>query len=132
MLRMGDEKKKADLFIEANLLSVDDANVIIQTIEGERSKQRMSNDIDDPDQADAAKARGRLSEQLTMEEMEALLNERVEKMKQTHDGSVSDQYRVYEYIVGELAKGTTYLRVMIQVSAGTGTMSCPMEGYYNQ
>ena len=125
-------KKKADLFIEEDRLTIDEADVIIQTIEGERSKQRRSNDIDDPDQADAAKARGRLFEQLTMKEMEGLLNERVEKMKQTDDGSVSDQYRVYEYIVGELAKGTTYLRVMIQASAWTGTMGYPMEGYYNQ
>ena len=64
-------KKKADLFIEEDRLTIDEADVIIQTIEGERSTQRMSNDIDDPGQADAAKARGRLSEQLTMKEMEA-------------------------------------------------------------
>ena len=92
----------------------------------------MSNDVDGNDQTDATQARGRLSEQLTFKELETVLNERVEQMKQTDDGSLSDQYRVYEYIVSELAKGTTYLRVMVQASAGTGIMWYPMEGSYKQ
>ena len=45
-------------------------------------------------QQDAAKARVRLSEHLTAKEMDGLLKDRVDKMKQTDDGSVSDQYQV--------------------------------------
>ena len=51
--------------------------------------------------------------------METLLQERDELMKSS-DGGESDQYRVYQYIIGELEKGTRFLRVMVQASAGTG------------
>jgi len=113
-------KTKADKFVEEGLISLAEADLSIQTIEGERNKQRMSNDVFGEDQQDAATARGRLSEQLTAKEMEELLQDRVEKMKQTDDGSISDQYRVYEYIISEFEKGTKFLRVITQASAGTG------------
>jgi hypothetical protein len=112
-------KTKADMFIAEGLLTIDEADLIIQTIEAERSKQRMSNDVGGEDQPDS-KARGRLSERLTQKEMNNLLTERIEMMKKTDDGSVSDQYRVYQYITGELEKGTKFLRIMVQASAGTG------------
>jgi hypothetical protein len=107
------------MFIAEGLLTIDEADLIIQTIEAERSKQRMSNDVGGEDQPDS-KARGRLSERLTQKEMNNLLTERIEMMKKTDDGSVSDQYRVYQYITGELEKGTKFLRIMVQASAGTG------------
>ena len=59
------------------------------------------------------------------------MNDRVEEMKQTDDGSTSDQYRVYEYIVSELEKGTTkFLRVMTQASARSGK-SCLLTTVYS-
>jgi hypothetical protein len=111
-------KTKADKFIEEGLLTLNQAELSIQTIEAERSKQRMANDVGG-DQEDV-KQRGRLSEQLTPKEMDDLLKERVEMMKKCDDDGISDQFRVYEYIIGELEKGTKFLRVMVQASAGTG------------
>ena len=113
------EFRLRDKYIEEDLLTYDEASLSIKTIEAERSKQRMSNDVGEDDQGDS-KSRGKLSEHLTCKEMENILHERVEMMKQTDDGSLSDQYRVYQYIVDELEKGTTFLRVMVQASAGTG------------
>ena len=110
-------KTKADKFIDEGLLTIDQAELSIKTIEQERSKQRMTNEFgeDTEDQ----KARGRLSEKLTIKEMEVLLEERIEMMN-TSDVGMSDQYRVFEYITQEIEKGTKFLRVMVQASAGTG------------
>jgi len=110
-------KTKADKFIGEGLLTIDQAQLSIQTIEQERSKQRMTNEFgeDTEDQ----KSRGRLSEKLTIKEMEDLLHERIEMMKEC-DVGVSDQYRVFQYITNEIEKGTQFLRVMVQASAGTG------------
>jgi len=110
-------KTKADKFIEEGLLTVNQAKLSIQTIEAERSKQRMANDVGEDQDTPATS--GRLSEQLTPKEMDELLKERVEMMEKCDDG-VSDQFRVYVYIIGELEKGTKFLRVMVQASAGTG------------
>ncbi len=106
-------KIKADKYIEEGLLKFHEAELSIKTIEAERSKQRMSNDACE-DQQDDARTRGRLSSQLTINEMEELLKDRLEKMKQTEDDSVSDQYRVYKYITDELENSTKFLRIMIQ------------------
>jgi len=110
-------KAKADKFVEERLLSFDQADLIMQTIEAERSKQRMTNDVGE-DQEEV-KHRGRISEQLTAKELDDLLQERIEMMK-TSDACISDQYRVFQYITNEIEKGAKFLRVMVQASAGTG------------
>ena len=71
----------------------------------------MSNDTSGDDQSGQGlpKVGERLSEQVTLKEMQNMLNARVEMMKQNDDGGLSDQYRVYLYIVEELKKGTKFL-----------------------
>ena len=83
-------KIKADKYIEEGLLKFHEAELSIKTIEAERSKQRMSNDGCD-DKQDDSTSRGWLSSQLTTNEMEELLKDRVEKTKQTDDGNLSNQ-----------------------------------------
>ena len=111
---------KADEYVAAGHLTRDDAGKMVETLRGERGKQSLINDAQDGD-ADPADGRGKISRKLTREEMQAELDERVEKMRAGAAGEgVADQYRVYEYIVGELVKNAKYLRLMVQASAGTG------------
>ena len=94
-----------------------EAELIVKTIERERCKQRMANDVFDD--TEETTSRGRLSEQLTPKEMNILLQDRVDMMKLSDNSEESDQYRVYQYIIGQLEKGK-WLRLMVQASAGTG------------
>ena len=92
------------------------ANVMVKTIEGERGRERLSNEPGSGEAASSTDARGRISERLTAEEMEAELEKRVEMKRAGAAGNgVTDQHRVYEYIIGELEKGEV-LRLMVQAS----------------
>jgi len=114
-------KTKADEFIANGDLSVDMAGTIIRTIEQERGQIRLVNEGGGVD-ADTEEARGRTSDRLTPAEMQTELEKRVNMMREgaASDG-VTDQARVYDYIISCLESGE-YLRLMIQASAGTGQL----------
>ena len=63
-----------------------------------------------------------LSTKLSKEQMQQLLSDREEMMKASPDGSVTDQWRVYEHVITCIQNGQ-YLRLMIQASAGTGKLT---------
>jgi hypothetical protein len=89
---------------------------MVLVIEGERGKERLSNDAGGTDES--TDARGRISERMTPAEMEAELDKRVEMMREGGGGDgVTDQFRVYEYIIQEL-EAERWLRLMVQASAG--------------
>ena len=92
----------------------------ILTIEQQRGKARLANEKDGKDCDDTeCKTEGRLSEKLTRKQLEDLLVERVQSMKDGgEDGGITDQYRVYHHIVSQLEQETTFLRLMVQASAG--------------
>ena len=94
-------KTKADEFILAGLLTLGEADTMVKNIEAERGKQRMMNDPVDGD-PDAADGRDQLSEKLTRDQMQAELDDRIEKMRAGAAGDgVTDQFRV----VGEIPFG---------------------------
>ena len=107
-------KTKADEFVNEGLLQIHDAELIVQTIEGERGKERLTNEDAIDGAGEPANKRARISERLTFAEMEAELAKREEMMKEgAEDGAITDQFRVYSYIIEQLEKGN-YLRLMVQ------------------
>ena len=117
-------KEKAKLYVDQGLIRQDMAERVIRVIESERGDSFYVNDV--PADAQAAAGGGdSLSTRLSPEQMRALLERRVEMMKQGHVGNgaaVTDQYRVYSEIVARLEQGRP-LRLMVQASAGTGTLA---------
>ena len=113
--------------MDQGLIRQDMAERVIRVIESERGDSFYVNDV--PADAQAAAGGGdSLSTRLSPEQMQTLLERRVEMMKQGHVGNgaaVTDQYRVFSEIVAGLEQGRP-LRLMVQASAGTGTLSLPM------
>ena len=120
-------KEKCDEFVLAGDLSLDMGRAIITTIENERGKQRLVNGVavaDDPD-AD----NGRISERLTLADMQAELDKRVGMMRAGAAAStVTDQARVFDHIVSRLESGE-FLRLMVQASAGGGSQGSVLDVY---
>ncbi len=110
-------KEKVQEYIDANLLTVDQGDVTIRVIEGERSVHRLVNE--DTGEEQAAAAATRLTHRLSQGQMAAELRDREEKMSAGGTSGVTDQLRVYNHIIGCIQRGE-YLRLMIQASAGTG------------
>ena len=108
---------KADEYVAAGLLKPDHAQVMVRAIEEERGVHRMSNEIGEVGDPEAA--RGRSSVRLSPEEMKALLAEREANLQTCDFEGVTDQWRVYSTIIDALASGRR-LRIMVQASAGTG------------
>ena len=123
-------KEKAKLYVDQGLIRQEMAERVIRVIESERGDSFYVNDVQPADAQDAAAGGGdSLSTRLSPEQMQALLAKRVEMMKQGQvrddggmDAAVTDQYRVYSYIVAALEDGLS-LRLMVQASAGTGTLA---------
>ena len=88
----------------------------MQVIEGERGCMRVANDIDSD--SEQPEQREQMSSRLSQLELEAELEKR-EKMMQAGKSSITDQWRVYTFIVHSLRTGAP-LRLMVQASAGTG------------
>ena len=122
-------KEKAKLYVEQGLIRQEMAERVVKVIESERGDSFVVNDVQPGDVPDAAAGGGdSLSTRLSPEQMQALLEKRVEMMKEGHVGNgaaVTDQYRVFSEIVAGLEQGRP-LRLMVQASAGTGTLSLPM------
>ena len=121
-------KEKAKLYVDQGLIRQDMAERVIRVIESERGDSFYVNDVPADAQDAAAGGGDSLSTRLSPEQMQALLEKRVEMMKEGHVGNgaaVTDQHRVFSEIVAGLEQGRP-LRLMVQASAGTGTLSFPM------
>ena len=121
-------KEKAKLYVDQGLIRQDMAERVIRVIESERGDSFYVNDVPADAQDAAAGGGDSLSTRLSPEQMQALLEKRVEMMKEGHVGNgaaVTDQYRVYSEIVARLEQGRP-LRLMVQASAGTGTLALSM------
>ena len=112
-------KEKTDQFIAAGDLSFAMGEAIIKTIEDERGKQRLVNQADGNEEE-----QGRLSNSLNDDELQAELDKRIAMMRSGGpDGEQTDQSRVFDYIISVFESGTSWLRLMVQASAGTGKRS---------
>ena len=86
----------------------------------------MSNVLDGDDGGDG-NDKTRISHKMTPEELKELLKDREEKLQNSTDGGITDQWRVYTEIVGKIQAGE-WLRMMVQASAGTGNLDAPKRG----
>ena len=101
-------KEKAKLYVDQGLIRQDLAERVIRVIESGRGDSFYVNDVPADAQDAAAGGGDSLSTRLSPEQMRALLERRVEMMKQGHVGNgaaVTDQYRVYSEIVARLQQG---------------------------
>jgi hypothetical protein len=113
-------RDKAALYVRLKMLTEEAGQWIIQNIEQERSIQRMANEIPlEADGGGSASSIG-LSARLTQEQLEAELRKREADLQRGCGDGITDQWRVYQHIVGVIASGRSYLRLMVQASAGTG------------
>ena len=112
-------RQKANEFIAANLITEVHADQILQTIEQIRGAMRIVNDGAGADGADeGGSGAGRGAVKLSREQLLNELADREEKMKSGAEADgVTDQFRVYEHIIGEL-QWNRPLRLMVQASAG--------------
>lgn len=111
-------RDKADEYVAAELLTVEKARQLIRVLEAERSVFSMANDeADDTPPNDTT-----LSFKMKPEQLAAELQDRENKMQiGATAGGVTDQWRVYQFIVGCICR-KQYLRLMVQASAGTGQL----------
>ena len=116
-------KEKAQEYVDAHLIQQDLAERVVRVIEQERGNSSYVNDVPADGQAAATST---LTTRLSPAQMAELLVKR-EGMMQAgqvrddggHDLGVTDQWRVYQHIVGCIERGEL-LRLMVQASAGTG------------
>jgi len=112
-------KEKAELYTAAGLVTQDQADRIMRTIEEERNYTRVVNDVGGAP-ADPAQPVTSATGKLNPTQLRALLAEREAMMQNGGTGAApTDQWRVYQHIIGSIAQGA-YLRLMVQASAGTG------------
>ena len=116
-------KRKCDVFISTGDLPLEQGRSITRTIEDERGKIRVANETAGAD--DEAEAGTGTADRLSLDEIKATLDKRVEMMRSwCAEGKVSDQARAYEYIV-QCLEGGNYLRLMVQAwSAQTALHVC--------
>ena len=111
-------KDKADEYVAAGLVRVEDAKTIVRTIEQERGASRIANDagVDADPEGNAERVSTKMTHAELLKELE-----RKEGCLQAGgaDGCKTDQWRIYKEITKALSSGTP-LRMMVQASAGTG------------
>ena len=115
-------KTKADEYAAAGLFSTDAAERVCRTIEEEKGVTRIVNEQlgEAAHAGDGGVDEGRVSSRLSAAGLKKELELREQRMRDgSVAGSVTDQWRVYEYIVTQLSNGAP-LRLMVQASAGTG------------
>ena len=109
-------RDKAQEYVTAGLLPKEKAGNLMRVIEQERecirSVHEVGSDEEPPEQ------REDVSRRLSMAEMKRELEKREALMK-SGGATVTDQWRVYTYIINSLRLGPP-LRLMVQASAGTG------------
>ena len=105
-------KRKCDDFIRTGDLPLEQGRSITRTIEDERGKIRVANETAGADEAEEGTG---TADRLSLDEIKATLDKRVEMMRSgCAEGEISDQARVYEYIVQRLEESGNYLRLMVQ------------------
>ena len=114
--------KKADEYEAAGIIGVGQAVSIVRVIEQERGKVRIQHEPHDGSGCDVAgQAPEKAAPTLNAAELAAELKRREDCLqKGGSQGSVTDQWRVYNDIVKQLLSGSP-CRIMVQASAGTGS-----------
>ena len=122
-------KDKAQTYVDSGLIQQEMAERVVRVIESERGDSNYINDVE-PGEVNEPGRDGDslLLTRLSPEQMSALLEKRVGMMRQGQvrddggmDEGVTDQYRVYFYIISALEQGQL-LRLIVQASAGTGSI----------
>ncbi len=108
-------EERARAYVDAELITEDVAKRIMAVIRSERNHEEYLNEAGEG----PPEENNNLSTKLSHEQLQRLLEEREEMMKASPDGSVTDQWRVYEHVVNCIQNGQ-YLRLLVQASAGTG------------
>ena len=114
-------RAKAQEYVGAGLIEEGQALNMISAIEAERGADALVNDnVVDAEEDLAGASDGCPFAKLSLEQMQELLHRR-ERLMQGGGDAVgdTDQWRVYQHIVESIAGGS-YLRLMVQASAGTG------------
>ena len=114
-------RQKADDYVLQGHIDSDLAERILLHIDAERGRrERIVNDMDVGDGQGSITDRTRGAEKLTRTQLVAELEDREAKMRSgVADGAVTDQWRVYQFIIEQLSSDRP-LRLMVQASAGTG------------
>ena len=107
-------------------MTFDMAKQVCKLIEEERGLKRILNerptDEASPEGAEAT-AEGSVSSRLSAAALKKELEAREENMQAGGQGSgPTDQWRVYQHVISQLETGTP-MRLMVQASAGTGTLA---------
>ena len=109
-------EKKIDGYIANGLIDQGQAEAMFACIKAERGEGAVVNDLAGEGAEDPDTVGQRGSRKLTPAQMEALLEKRVQQMKEGRaDGSDTDQYRVFKFIVEGLQSDKP-LRLMVQAS----------------
>lgn len=109
--------KKIANYIAHGLIDQGQAESMFACIKAERGEGAVVNDLagEGAEDPDAAVQRG--SRKLTPAQLEALLEKRIQQMKEgLTDGSDTDQFRVFKFIVEGLQSDKP-LRLMVQASS---------------
>ena len=114
-------QQKALQYVNKEMISAEMANRVIQAIVQERGHASILNDDEQqPVDGEAEAQHAHLTTRLSAEEMKALLGKREAMMREGgSDGTMTDQWRVYQHIIGCIQRGEL-LRLFVQASAGTG------------
>ena len=115
-------QQKALQYVNKEMISAEMANRVIQAIVQERGHVSILNDDEQhqPVDGEAEAQHAHLTTRFSEEEMKALLGKREAMMREGgRDGTMTDQWRVYQHIIGCIQRGEL-LRLFVQASAGTG------------
>ena len=97
-------REKAEEYQKLNHITEEQAHKIIRFLEAQKSVDRMLNDTGSPDDGDTTVPG--LTHRLSPEQMRAELADREAKMQAgTQADGVSDQWRVYQYIIDPIQRG---------------------------
>jgi hypothetical protein len=93
-------------------MSMTDADAMVRAIEQERGVHRVSNVVAGADENAGAKSR--ISHKLSPKELADLLADRENKLQNSSDGGITDQWRVYQHIIDCLINNKL-LRLMVKL-----------------
>ena len=114
-------EEKANDYVSGGLVIREEADGMLAVIRSERGASGIANEASGDDN-DAVMVSG--PRRLSRDEMQDLLDKRIEQMKQGgSDDTPTDQNRAFLYIIDKLNAGDALLRLMVQASAGTGKSS---------
>ena len=113
-------EEKAKEYVQEGHINEGDAEAMLKVIAAERGHVPTENDGAIGDDSKNAGG-GVLTHKLSPAQLEELLAKRIEQMRAGRtDGTDTDQYRVFKFIIEALQGDGKPLRLMVQASAGTG------------